>query len=126
MSRFSAFLLFALGLAAACGAGFLLGNYAPRLLIWPLEAIFFTLLLFSFLFNRAEDNLPLFSPALAVMSAIWLAEAPRFSVMFMGDIALFTLPIGYVLALIFFARALQLRHRHETDDNARTVFRHKR
>lgn len=111
MSRITATLLFAFGLAAACGLGYLLGLYGPRLAMLPLEAIFFTLLLFCFLFNREDHAPPLFLPLASVTFAAWIAHAERYSIMFLGGISQVGLVACFALAVIFYARYKHLQRK---------------
>lgn len=114
MSRLSATLCFAVGLSTACCLGYLAGMFAPRMALLPLEAVFFTLLFFCFLFSRDDHNAPLFTPVAAVTSAAWVAEASRFNVLFLGDIALVMLPIWFLLAVVFFARYNALKKKESS------------
>lgn len=100
-----------MALFAACCLGYLTGMYAPRMALLPLEAVFFALLLFCFLFSRNDHDAPLFTPVAAITSAAWFAEASRFNVLFLGDIAVAMLPIWFVLSVVFFARYYALKQK---------------
>lgn len=114
MSRTSATILFALGLAVACGLGYLLGLYAPPVALLPLEALFFTFLVACFLFNRDDHTPPLFLPLASVTFAAWIAQADRFNMLFLGEISVAGLVASYALAVIFYLRYKHLRLKQAT------------